>query len=143
MSRSQLSFVILLFAAMVMLPCVAAATDLIQLGVIDQQVGTGGAVARNGSEVELNYTGWLYDENAKDHHGAKVDSSYDHGRTISFTLGDGEVIPGWDRGIRGMRAGGKRTLLIPPKFGYGGRRVGKVVPPNASLIFDIELVSVH
>lgn len=142
MSRSLLSFVILLSAIVVMLPRTAAADGLTQLGVIDRQAGTG-AVARNGSQVELDYTGWLYDENAKDHHGAKVDSSYDHSQTISFTLGEGKVIPGWDRGIKGMRVGGKRTLLIPPKLGYGGRSVGNVVPPNATLIFDIELVSVH
>ena len=142
MSRALLSFVILLFAAGLMLPHAAVAGDITQLGVVDQKVGTG-AVARDGSEVELNYTGWLYDGNAKDHHGGKVDSSYDHGQTISFTLGEGKVIAGWDKGIKGMHVGGKRTLLIPPKLAYGARSVGSVVPPNATLIFDIELVSVH
>ncbi|MGH8157853.1 MAG: FKBP-type peptidyl-prolyl cis-trans isomerase [Rhodanobacter sp.] len=142
MRRSRLlTASILLVTAVTTWPA-SAADGLSQLTVIDQQVGTG-AVARNDAQVELNYTGWLYDENAKDHHGAKVDSSYDHGQTISFILGEGTVIPGWDKGIKGMRVGGKRTLLIPPKLGYGGHRVGNVVPPNASLVFDIELVSVH
>lgn len=142
MRRSRLlTATMLLLTTVAALPA-SAADGLSQLTVIDRQIGTG-AIARNDAQVELNYTGWLYDENAKDHHGAKVDSSYDHGQTISFTLGEGQVIPGWDRGIKGMRVGGKRTLLIPPKLGYGGRRVGNVVPPNASLVFDIELVSVH
>ncbi|OOG48035.1 FKBP-type peptidyl-prolyl cis-trans isomerase [Rhodanobacter sp. C01] len=141
MHRSWLLTASMLLTAIAVLP-VSAADGPSGLVVIDRQVGTG-AIARNDAQVELNYTGWLYDENAKDHHGAKIDSSYDHGQTITFTLGEGKVIPGWERGIKGMRAGGKRTLLIPPKLGYGGRSVGKVVPPNASLVFDIELVSVH
>jgi FKBP-type peptidyl-prolyl cis-trans isomerase FkpA len=116
-----------------------AADELTQLGTIDQQVGTG-AVAHAGMQVELNYTGWLYDAKAKDHHGAKVDSSYDRHQTISFVLGEHQVIAGWDKGIKGMRVGGKRTLLIPPQLAYGARGVGKLVPPHASLIFDIELV---
>lgn len=119
-----------------------AADDLTALQVIDTRIGTG-TVARNGREVELNYTGWLYDAAAPDHHGSKIDSSYDHGQTITFTLGEGKVIAGWDKGIKGMHAGGKRTLLIPARLGYGGRSVGTVVPPHAALIFDIELVSVH
>lgn len=118
------------------------AEGLSKLGVIERQVGTG-AVARDGSEVEVNYTGWLYDATAADHHGIKIDSSRDHGHTISFTLGEGQVIAGWDQGIKGMHVGGRRTLLIPPRLAYRGRRVGKLVPPHASLVFDIELVGVH
>lgn len=132
----------LLFAITVMLPHTAAADGITQLSKIDQKIGAG-AVARDGMQVEINYTGWLYDGNAKDHHGAKVDSSFDRGKTISFTLGEGNVIAGWDKGIKGMHVGGLRTLLIPPQLGYGGRRVGNVVPPHASLVFDIELVSAH
>lgn len=119
-----------------------AAERLSRLRVIERQVGTG-AVARDGSEVELNYTGWLYDANAPDHHGIEIDSSREHGKTISFTLGEGQVIPGWDRGIKGMHVGGRRILLIPSRLAYRGRRVGKLVPPNAALVFDIELVGVH
>ena len=115
---------------------------LTALQVIDQQIGNG-AVARDGSKVTVNYTGWLYDENAPDHHGAKVDSSLDRGQPISFTLGQGKVIAGWDKGIKGMHVGGKRTLLIPSRLAYRGRSVGKLVPPHASLVFDIELMAVH
>ena len=119
-----------------------AADDLVQLGTIDQLVGTG-AVASTGRQVEVNYIGWLYDAGAKDHRGAKIDSSYDRHQTISFVLGEGKVIAGWDKGIKGMRVGGSRTLLIPSRLAYGGRRVGNLVPPHAALIFDIELVGVH
>ena len=134
--------VITLFLALIVAPAVIAADGLSQFSMIDQQVGSG-ARAQLGLEVELNYTGWLYDEKAKDHHGAQIDSSYEHGKTIVFTVGEHKVIPGWDRGVRGMRVGGKRTLLIPPNMGYGGRAVSDKVPPYSSLIFDIELVSVH
>ncbi len=111
------------------------------LVMIDQQVGSG-AVARPGSEVQVNYNGWLYDQSAPDHHGTKVDSSHDRGEPIRFILGQGSVIAGWDKGIRGMHVGGKRSLLIPAKLGYGGRRVG-AVPPDSDLVFDIQLIGVH
>jgi FKBP-type peptidyl-prolyl cis-trans isomerase FkpA len=140
--RSSLLCVIAMLVAAVGAPRVIAADGLSQLAVIDQKVGTG-AVAYSGMNVELNYTGWLYDENAKDHHGKKIDSSYDHGKTIVFTLGERQVIAGWDKGIKGMHVGGRRTLLIPPHLGYGARAVGDLVPPHSSLIFDIELVSAH
>jgi FKBP-type peptidyl-prolyl cis-trans isomerase FkpA len=140
--RLSLLCVIAILVAAVAVPRARAADGLTQLAVIDQQVGTG-AVARFGMDVELNYTGWLYDENAKDHHGKKIDSSYDHGKTLVFTLGERQVIPGWDKGVKGMRVGGKRTLLIPPHLGYGARAVSDLVPPHSSLIFDIELVSAH
>jgi FKBP-type peptidyl-prolyl cis-trans isomerase FkpA len=134
----RLALLAVLVLGFVTAPAIAA-DDLTQLGMIDQQVGTG-AVARIGMQVELNYIGWLYDASAKDHHGAKVDSSYDRHQTISFVLGEHQVIAGWDKGIKGMRVGGKRTLLVPPQLAYGARGVGKLVPPHASLIFDIELV---
>ena len=120
----------------------SGANALTSLQKIDRALGSG-AVARDGSEVIVNYTGWLYDDSAPDHHGAKIDSSLDRGQPISFTLGEGKVIAGWDKGITGMRVGGKRTLLIPARLAYRGRRVGKLVPPHASLVFDIELVAVH
>src|SRR6185437_4633500 len=119
-----------------------AADDLVHLGTIDQLVATG-AVASTGRQVEVNYIGWLYDAGAKDHRGAKIDSSYDRHQTISFVLGEHKVIAGWDKGIKGMRVGGRRTLLIPSRMAYGGRRVGELVPPHSALIFDIELVAVH
>ena len=123
------------------LPAMAAA-QAVALQKIDRVIGTG-AVARNGDVVEVNYTGWLYDARAKNHHGAEFDSSEEDGEPIRFTLGGGEVIAGWDQGIRGMRVGGKRTLVIPARLAYGSRGAGDTVPPNATLVFDVELVGVH
>ncbi len=127
-----------LFVAVPSLADEAAVTHLVK---IDQTTGSG-AEAGTGDEVEVHYVGWLYDDKAPDHHGAKVDSSYDRGQPISFTLGDTGMIAGWNQGIVGMRVGGKRTLLVPPQLGYRGRRVG-AVPPHSTLVFDIELLAVH
>jgi len=112
-----------------------------KLTVIDLKVGTG-AEAKAGMDVLVHYTGWLYDEHAEDKHGAKFDSSYDHGAPFNFTLGAGRVIDGWDQGVAGMKVGGKRTLLIPAELGYGARGAGADIPPNASLVFDVELIDV-
>jgi peptidylprolyl isomerase len=103
----------------------------------DTQVGDG-AVAQKGYIVAVNYTGWLYKNGAK---GAKFDSSYDRGKPIAFTLGKKDVIAGWDEGISGMKVGGKRTLIIPPSLAYGANGSGGLIPPNATLIFEVELVS--
>jgi FKBP-type peptidyl-prolyl cis-trans isomerase FkpA len=119
-----------------------AADNVTQLQKADRVVGSG-TMARDGDVVQVNYTGWLYDADAKDHHGTEFDSSLDGGEPISFTLGAGEVIAGWDQGIRGMHVGGKRTLVIPARLAYGGRGAGDAVPPNATLVFDVELVGVH
>lgn len=121
-------------------PAVPAA-DIPAMQTIDQVVGTG-AVAKSGDTVEVNYTGWLYDAQAKDHHGKKFDSSFDHGGTFTFPLGAGQVIKGWDEGVVGMKVGGKRTLLLPSSMGYGSRGAGSDIPPNAALVFDVELVSI-
>lgn len=129
-------------AAMVCVSPVATAGDTARLVKIDRKIGSG-PQANAGDEVQVNYTGWLYDANAKDHHGAKFDSSYDNGGPISFSLGSGQVIPGWDQGIEGMHVGGKRTLIIPPGLAYGSRGAGDDIPPDATLVFDVELVSVH
>ena len=115
---------------------------LTALQVIDQQIGNG-AVARDGSKVTVNYTGWLYDENAPDHHGAKVDSSLDRGQPISFTLGQGKVIAGWDTGVQGMKVGGRRRLVIPPHLGYGDRGAGGAIAPGETLIFVVDLLGVR
>lgn len=112
-----------------------------KLTVIDTKVGTG-ATATNGKEVTVHYTGWLYDENAKDHHGSQFDSSLDSGKPFTFPLGEGRVIEGWDKGVAGMRVGGKRTLLIPASLGYGDNGAGDAIPPGASLVFDVELLNV-
>ncbi|KZC17080.1 peptidylprolyl isomerase [Rhodanobacter sp. FW510-R12] len=120
-------------------PQARASGKVDKLTVIDRKVGTG-VEAKAGMDVLVHYTGWLYDENAKDKHGAKFDSSYDHGAPFNFTLGAGRVIDGWDQGVAGMRVGGKRTLLIPAELGYGARGAGADIPPNASLVFDVELI---
>ncbi len=108
---------------------------------LDTQAGTG-AVATSGSDVTVHYTGWLYDENAPDKHGMKFDSSVDRGEPFTFLLGAGQVIRGWDDGVAGMKVGGKRTLLIPADLGYGNAGAGGVIPPGASLVFDVELLDV-
>ena len=101
----------------------------------DVTVGTG-ATASAGKTVSVHYTGWL----AKD--GKKFDSSVDRGQPFMFQLGAGQVIKGWDEGVSGMKVGGKRQLRIPPDLGYGARGAGGVIPPNATLIFDVELLGV-
>jgi peptidylprolyl isomerase len=104
---------------------------------INDAVEGKGAPAQPGQSVTVHYTGWLYVDGKK---GAKFDSSRDHGQPFAFTLGNGDVIKGWDEGVAGMKPGGKRTLIIPPGLGYGARGAGGVIPPNATLIFDVELV---
>jgi len=99
-----------------------------------------GAIAAAGNKVSVHYTGWLYKNDAK---GAKFDSSVDRGQPFQFTLGAHQVIAGWDEGVAGMKVGGKRTLIIPPELGYGARGAGGVIPPNATLIFDVELLGVQ
>jgi len=101
-----------------------------------------GAAATAGKQVSVHYTGWLYDPKAADKHGKKFDSSRDHGEPFSFKLGAGQVIRGWDQGVAGMKVGGKRTLVIPSELGYGSRGAGGAIPPNATLLFDVELLGV-
>jgi FKBP-type peptidyl-prolyl cis-trans isomerase len=92
--------------------------------------------------VDVHYTGWLHDPSAADKKGHKFDSSRDRGDPFSFSLGAGQVIAGWDEGVAGMKVGGQRTLTIPPEKGYGARGAGGVIPPNATLVFDVELIGV-
>jgi FKBP-type peptidyl-prolyl cis-trans isomerase len=114
-------------------------TELIKT---DVKVGTG-AEAKASQYVSVHYTGWLYDAAAPDHKGAKFDSSRDRGTPFSFPLGAGRVIQGWDQGVQGMKVGGQRTLVIPANLGYGARGAGGVIPPNATLLFDVELLGVN
>lgn len=107
----------------------------------DTVVGEG-REAEIGFNVTVHYTGWLYDENAEDNKGEKFDSSVDRGDPFKFDLGAGQVIQGWDQGFAGMKIGGKRTLIIPPEMGYGARGAGGAIPPNATLVFDVELLDV-
>ena len=107
----------------------------------DHKVGDG-AVAAAGNKVTVHYTGWLYDAAAKDNKGKKFDSSRDRGDPFVFGLGGGQVIRGWDEGVAGMKIGGQRTLIIPAAMGYGSRGAGGAIPPNATLVFDVELLGV-
>ena len=123
---------------------VDAATDQViempnGLKYTDTKTGDG-AAATPGNKVSVHYTGWLYNNGAK---GAKFDSSVDRGQPFQFTLGAHQVIAGWDEGVAGMKVGGKRTLIIPPELGYGARGAGGVIPPNATLMFDVELLGVQ
>ena len=102
----------------------------------DTVVGSG-AEARPGRNVVVHYTGWLYDNGQQ---GAKFDSSKDRGEPFIFALGEGMVIQGWDEGVQGMKVGGQRTLIIPANLGYGARGAGGVIPPHATLKFDVELL---
>src|SRR5262245_44514858 len=108
------------------------------LQIIDTQVGTG-AAPKTGQICVMHYTGWLYENGKK---GQKFDSSVDRGQPFEFPIGTGRVIPGWDEGVATMKVGGKRTLIIPPAIGYGARGPGGVSPPNATLIFEVELLGV-
>ena len=109
---------------------------------IDDTVAGDGATASAGQRVRVHYTGWLHDPQAPQQRGAKFDSSKDRGQPFSFRLGGGEVIGGWDQGVQGMRVGGTRVLTIPPELGYGARGAGGVIPPNATLVFEVELLGV-
>ena len=108
------------------------------LKIIDTTVGTG-ASPKTGQICVMHYTGWLSDGGAK---GKKFDSSVDHGSPFEFPIGMKRVIGGWDEGVATMKVGGKRTLIIPPELGYGARGAGGVIPPNATLIFDVELLAI-
>mgnify|MGYP000010416061 FL=1 len=115
--------------------------NITELKKIDTQTGTG-REAEPGFNVTVHYTGWLYDPAAKDGKGKKFDSSLDRGQPFNFFLGGGQVIQGWDEGFAGMKVGGKRTLIIPSEMGYGARGAGGVIPPNATLQFDVQLLAV-
>ena len=108
------------------------------LQYIDTQIGKG-ETAASGQQVTVHYTGWLYNNETQ---GDKFDSSKDRGTPFAFSLGAGMVIRGWDEGVAGMKIGGARTLIIPPELGYGARGAGGVIPPNATLKFDVELLGV-
>ena len=116
--------------------------NVTELQKLDVKQGAG-AEAQAGKAVVVHYTGWLYDPAAPEGHGKKFDSSVDRGAPFGFFLGEGKVIKGWDQGVAGMKVGGKRTLIIPPAMAYGERGAGGVIPPNATLIFDVELLQVQ
>jgi peptidylprolyl isomerase len=108
------------------------------LQITDSKVGTG-AMPKRGQICVMHYTGWLYENGVK---GKKFDSSVDRNEPFEFPIGQKQVIAGWDEGVATMKVGGKRTLIIPPELGYGARGAGGIIPPNATLIFDVELLGV-
>src|SRR5215472_15562528 len=108
------------------------------LQIIDTKVGTG-VSPKTGQTCVMHYTGWLYENGAK---GKKFDSSLDRGQPFEFAIGKHQVIAGWDEGVASMKKGGKRTLIIPPELAYGARGAGGVIPPNATLMFEVELLDV-
>ena len=119
-------------------PSTTPVTTASGLQIVDTKPGTG-ASPRTGQTCVMHYTGWLYENGAK---GKKFDSSLDRGDPFEFKIGMKQVIGGWDEGVSTMKVGGKRTLIIPPALGYGARGAGGVIPPNATLMFDVELLGV-
>jgi len=138
--RPRLVLAAALLAAFFIGPLAATAQETITtdsgLSYIDTKQGAG-AKAKAGQSVAVHYAGWLYQNGEK---GKQFDSSRDRGRPFTFPLGGGRVIAGWDEGVAGMRPGGQRTLIIPPELGYGAAGAGGVIPPNATLLFEIELI---
>ena len=135
-------FVYAIFLALVVAPLSALAAGEVTtpsgLRIIDVKQGSG-PVPQAGQTVTVNYTGWLFVDGKK---GKKFDSSLDRGQPFSFTIGQGQVIKGWDEGLATMRVGGKRTLIIPPDLGYGASGAGGDIPPGATLIFEVDLLGV-
>jgi len=120
----------------------AVSPAVTQLRRTDVVVGAGEGVSQ-GQMAVVHYTGWLYDPSAPENKGTKFDSSRDQGRPFRFVVGAGKVIRGWDEGVQGMRAGGQRLLLIPGSLGYGPSGAGGVIPPNAPLLFEVELLAIE
>jgi FKBP-type peptidyl-prolyl cis-trans isomerase len=144
-------FPALLLAALPLAACSAAdepsattqkESPAVSVAITDLKEGSGPAVA-SGQAAVVHYTGWLYSAATPDHKGQKFDSSRDHGQPFTFHIGAGEVIAGWDQGVAGMKVGGQRRLVIPPELGYGARGAGGVIPPGATLVFDVELVGIQ
>jgi peptidylprolyl isomerase len=142
LQRFFVSAILLAFAAVPLASQPAQAAGEVTtpsgLRIIDVKPGTG-PVPQAGQTVTVNYTGWLFVDGKK---GKKFDSSLDRGQPFSFTLGQGQVITGWDEGLATMHVGGKRTLIIPPDLGYGASGAGGVIPPGATLIFEVDLLGV-
>jgi FKBP-type peptidyl-prolyl cis-trans isomerase FkpA len=117
-------------------------TETMALQKTDLAPGNGAEI-KSGQTALVHYTGWLYDAAAPESKGKKFDSSVDRNEPFEFPVGAGMVIKGWDDGVVGMKVGGKRRLVIPPELGYGSRGAGGVIPPGATLVFDVELVEIR
>ena len=139
--RSMLLLSLLLALCACRSPGPMPVDSVAELQRIDQRIGNG-ATATAGSDVTVHYTGWIYDESATEQRGEEFDSSVKRGEPFTYLLGAGQVIRGWDEGVAGMKVGGKRLLLIPSDLGYGVNGAGGVIPPNASLVFEVELLGV-
>jgi FKBP-type peptidyl-prolyl cis-trans isomerase len=137
------AFIYMLFVIFLCIPEMSNAQDRITnssgLSYIDTKIGNG-AEAKPGQSVVVHYTGWIYVDGSK---GQKFDSSLDRNQPFSFPLGAKRVISGWDEGVAGMKIGGHRTLIIPPNRGYGAAGAGGVIPPNATLLFEVELIEIE
>ncbi len=139
--RYPLLFSLLLVLCACSSPAPMPVGHVAELQRIDEKSGSG-AMATAGSDVTVHYTGLIYDESATGQRGQEFDSSVKRGEPFTFLLGAGQVIRGWDEGVAGMKVGGKRVLLIPSDLGYGINGAGGVIPPNASLVFEVELLDV-
>ena len=123
-------------------PTQPTGSETMAMQKIDLTAGTGAEI-KSGQTALVHYTGWLYDVGATENKGKKFDSSVDRNEPFEFPVGAGMVIKGWDEGVVGMKVGGKRRLVIPPEMGYGSRGAGGVIPPGATLVFDVELVEIR
>jgi FKBP-type peptidyl-prolyl cis-trans isomerase len=120
----------------------AATPEVNQMEIVELQPGPGAAIVA-GQKAVVEYTGWLYETSAADKKGKEFDSSKNGGQPFRFTVGAGQVIKGWDQGVLGMKVGGKRRLIIPANLAYGDVGAGGVIPPGATLIFDVDLVAIE
>ena len=156
MIRHQLTRATIIMVSLLSIPLIAAcqqqgdtemsenaANPVITELLITDVVDGDGPTAEAGQTVVVHYTGWLYDPGQPDNKGTKFDSSVDRGEPFSFPLGAGRVIKGWDEGFAGMQIGGKRILVIPPDMGYGARGAGGAIPPNATLMFEVDLLDIQ
>ncbi len=143
----MIRFAGLLAAALLVAGCGGSRSEIpsgevTELVTVDVREGEG-LLAERGRIAIVHYTGWLYDPEAPDRRGAKFDSSLDRRQPYAFELGAGRVIRGWEEGVPGMRVGGRRLLFIPPELAYGERGAGNDIPPNSTLVFDVELVDIR
>ena len=145
--QTKLWWAILMLSSTALIACQQPVNEMkdnymSELVVSDLTAGDGRA-AVPGMTVVVHYTGWLYAPNSTDNRGTKFDSSLDRGETFSFELGAQQVIKGWEDGVEGMKIGGRRELIIPPELAYGSRGAGGVIPPDATLVFEVELVDLQ
>jgi FKBP-type peptidyl-prolyl cis-trans isomerase FkpA len=123
-------------------PAAAPASNVNSLEIVELKPGSGAAISA-GKQAVVQYTGWLYESSATDHKGKEFDSSKNSGQPFRFVIGAGQVIKGWDQGVLGMQVGGRRRLIVPPDLAYGESGAGGVIPPGATLVFEVELEGIE